>query len=435
MSRFDPLAEAQREAQLAADELIERYEEINLLYGIGESLGRTVSLPEAATIILRDIADTVGARRGVILVHDAASDRLEPVARRSIGDADVGAILATDPDSLLARAFRSRQVVLAAATDRRASHEGALSGSLLAVPILWTSAAEGAVALGVLALAEHASPQGFTAGDQKLLAAIATQIGAAIENARLVQSSLAQQRLAQEMQLAHDLQMKLLPAGSVVAPEAEAAARVLPAQSVGGDFYHLFKLEGDRTGVMIGDVSGHGYQAALIMALAMSAAAIHAQRTTDPAKVLHDLMASLRDELVSTDMFFTVCYAVIDPRHAQLRFANLGHPHAFVVRADGRHERLTAQAPPLGLGDDEPIAVTTIAWSRGTDLFLGFTDGVSDARNAAGARFGETRVLDTVLPQRSAPPAQIVDAVLDAVAAHGDGIAHDDDLTLVVVRS
>jgi sigma-B regulation protein RsbU (phosphoserine phosphatase) len=430
----DPLAEAQREAQLAADELIERYEEINLLYGIGESLGRTVSLPEAATIILGDIAETVGARRGVILVHDGATERLERVAVRGIATSDITSIDIRDVDSLLARAFRERHVVLASRDDVRAPHEAPLSGALLAVPILWTSA-EGAVALGVLALADHVSAQSFTAGDQKLLAAIATQIGAAIENARLVQSSLAQQRLVHEMQLAHHLQMKLLPAGSVVAPEAEAAARVVPADSVGGDFYHLFKLDGASTGVMIGDVSGHGYQAALIMALAMSAAAIHAQRTTDPARVLHDLMASLRDELVSTDMFFTVCYAVVDPARGELRYANLGHPHVFVVRADGRHERLTAQAPPLGLGGDAPIAVTTLPWARGADVLVGFTDGVSDSRNADGVAFGESRVLATVVAQRAAPAAQIVDTVFQAVAHHADGVAHTDDLTLVVVRS
>src|SRR5690606_15552733 len=134
-----------------------------------------------------------------------------------------------------------------------------------------------------------------------------------------------------------------------VAPAADAAACVLPAQSVGGDFYHLFRLAGDRTGVMIGDVSGHGYQAALIMALAMSAAAIHAQRTTDPGRVIRSLIDSLRDELQSTDMYLTLCYAVIDPKRGTVRYANHGHPHAFVVRANGTTDRLLAHEPPVGL--------------------------------------------------------------------------------------
>src|SRR6185436_4406819 len=146
------------------------------------------------------------------------------------------------------------------------------------------------------------------------------QIGAVIENARLVRASIEQQSLAKEMRRAHELQMKLLPRPDIVAPQAEAAARVLPATSVGGDFYHLFRLSGDSTGVMIGDVSGHGYQAALIMAQAMAAASIHAQRTSDPARVLHAMLDSLREELHDTDMYLTLCYAVIDPRKEQMRY-------------------------------------------------------------------------------------------------------------------
>src|SRR6202022_4887955 len=94
--------------------------------------------------------------------------------------------------------------------------------------------------------------------------------GRAIQNARLGSAPLDQQRLLQEMSLAHDLQMKLLPSTDVVSPEAEVTARVVPAESVGGDFYQLFKLREGATGLMIGDVSGHGYRAALIMAAPLS---------------------------------------------------------------------------------------------------------------------------------------------------------------------
>ena len=116
-------------------------------------------------------------------------------------------------------------------------------------------------------LSGRRSGQPFTAGDEKLVTAIATQIGTAIQINRLVRSSLSQQRLQQEMQLANDLQMKILPNTSHFLPEAQVAARVIPAESVGGDFYHLFRLGEGRTGVMVGDVSSHGYRAALVMAL------------------------------------------------------------------------------------------------------------------------------------------------------------------------
>jgi phosphoserine phosphatase RsbU/P len=434
VSTLDPLAAAQREAQLAAEELAERYEEINLLYRIGEILGRTVVLEESAAAILEEIASTVGARGGVVMVFDARSQALQAVARRGLPVDALLSLPVDAPQSVLATAFVTRQVRLAEATTARGGGEEVLAGDVVAVPIVW-SAADGAVALGVLALADPIGGEPFSAGDQKLLAAIATQIGAAIEHARQLRASLEQQRLLQEMRLAHDLQMKLLPAGRVVAPEADAAARVVPAESVGGDFYHLFRLPGERTGVMIGDVSGHGYQAALIMALAMSAAAIHAQRTTDPGKVLRELVASLDDELESTEMFFTVCYAVIDRRRRVLRYANLGHPHVFVMHADGAAARLDAQAPPLGLGPRNRIAVTTLPWIPQSDLLVGFTDGLVDAQDAQAQAFGESRVLEAIRRRRSAPVAAIVDGVFESLRAHTGRDAETDDCTAVVIRS
>ena len=434
MSGLDPLAAAQREAQLAAEELAERYEEINLLYRIGEILGRTVVLEESAAAILEEIASTVGAREGVVLVHDTAAGALRAVAQRGLPEDALRQLHTDVPDSILAESFASRQVRLGAPGGTRALGEDVLHGEVVAVPIVW-SAPDGGVALGVLALADPVGGEPFSAGDQKLLAAIATQIGAAIEHARQLQASLEQQRLLQEMRLAHDLQMKLLPSGRVVAPEADAAARVIPAESVGGDFYHLFRLPGERTGVMIGDVSGHGYQAALIMALAMSAAAIHAQRTTDPGRVLRALVASLDDELETTEMFFTVCYAVIDPRRGQLRYANLGHPHVFVVHADGSSKRLDAQAPPLGPGPQHRMTVTTLPWARRSDLLIGFTDGLVDARDAQQRPFGESTVLESVRRTRTAPVDEIVAGVFAAVRAHTGRTTETDDCTAVVIRS
>src|SRR5438045_8969903 len=114
------------------------------------------------------------------------------------------------------------------------------------------------------------------------------------------------------MKLAHDQQMKLRASTYGVAPEAEVTARVVPAESVGGDFYQLFKLRDSKTGVMIGDVSGHGYRAALIMALSMSASAIHAQNFVNPGEMLGALLKSLREELESTEMFLSMSYGLVD---------------------------------------------------------------------------------------------------------------------------
>lgn len=430
----DELQAAQREAQLAANELAERYEEIDLLYRIGDILGRTVSLEHTAATILDEIAETVSARRGVVFIPDASGALLTPVASMGVELRTIAAIPVADATSVLARTFRERRAESLGPGAPRGPSEALFANALLAVPILWTSTT-GPMALGVVAVADRPGRAPFTAGDQKLMSAIATQIGAVIENARLVRESLSQQSLREEMQRAHELQMRLLPRPDIVAPQAEAAARVLPATSVGGDFYHLFKLSAERTGVMIGDVSGHGYQAALIMALAMSAAAIHAQRTDDPARVLHAMLDSLREELVDTDMYLTLCYAVIDPRKEQIRYANLGHPHAFLIRANGTHERLLAHEPPLGLDIVAKVDATALPWRPDKDLLVMFTDGVSDARDDGDKKLGERRVLDEIVAHRTEPVKDIVKRVMTLLSQYDKGVERRDDLTLVVVRA
>jgi len=424
------------EVEHAANELAERYEEINLLYTISEILGRTVALDEAATVILREVSETVGARKATVLVHDRATNTLRAVATLGVESADVPPINVDDSCSVSARAFRSQHLLLAEGDDMPCPEEAPYRrGSMLSVPIMWTAPApRGAEPLGVVNLSDRRSGQPFTAGDQKLLAAIATQIGTAIQNARLVRASVDQQRLAHEMQLAHDLQMKLLPSDAIVAPQAIVAARVVPAESVGGDFYNLFRLKNGQTGIMIGDVSGHGYQAALIMALAMSAAAIHSQTTADPAEVLHQLATTLRDELALTEMFISAFYAVVDPFDHELRYANTGHPHAFLMNAEGEFERLPASDPPIGMNAAGPITGQR-RWHSDLDLLVLFTDGVSDARNRAGERLGEERVLEVIRANRYRKPSELLERVMSVVDAHTLGAPRRDDLTVVLVRT
>ena len=423
---------SQLEVSHAAQDLAERYEEINLLYSIGEILGRTVSLDDAAKTILTEISETVGARRGAIYVIDRTVGMLKPVAVLGTTDA-LADIAADDPSAVTARVFRSHHALLVAEGAMQTEVEAPIRrGAMLSVPIMWATP-QGGVPLGVVNLSGRRGGQPFTASDQKLVSAIATQVGTTIQNTRLVRASLEQAELTREMALAHDLQMKLLPPPGSLAPEADCAARVAPAESVGGDFYNLFRLGDGRIGVMVGDVSSHGFRSALIMALVMSATAIHARGSVDPAATIGALLVSLADELRETEMFMTVCYAVIDARAGTLTWCNAGHPHAFVVHADGSSTRLGATDPPLGLVDDAPQASAT-AW-RSDDLLVLFTDGIPDARDAQKKRLGESPVLEVVTARRAEAPWRIVDGVFALVEGHMGAVPPRDDQAIVVLRT
>ncbi|MEP6732154.1 MAG: GAF domain-containing SpoIIE family protein phosphatase [bacterium] len=422
------------EVEHAANELAERYEEINLLYSISEILGRTVSLEEGAATILKEVSETVGAHLGSILVHDVATSTLQVIARIGGEKVPTRPIALDDPCSVSAHVFRTLHSIIVDDGEMLCDAELAFRrGAMLTVPILWT-AQDGSKPLGIVNLSDRRSGQAFTAGDQKLVTAIASQIGAAIQNARLVRQSLDQQRMQQEMQLAHDLQMKLLPDAAHVAPEAKVAALVVPAEDVGGDFYNLYRLSQHRIGVMIGDVSGHGYQAALIMALTMSASAIHAQGTDDPAEMLRRLYVSVKEELNTTEMFVSALYAVVDRDNGVLRYGNMGHPHAFVISRHGDVERLVAGGPPLGMLDKAPDS-STRPWDVDGDVLLLFTDGITDARNSEDKRLDEAPVLQVVREHRADTPAQIAARVFELLDEYTGDISPRDDLTLVILKS
>ena len=183
---------------------------------------------------------------------------------------------------------------------------------------------------------------------------------------------------------------------------------------------------------MLGDVASHGFSAALVMALVMAAAGIHAAAETTPDETLTALLDSLSSELARTEMHFSVFYGVLDPEARRLSYASAGHPHAFRIPRSGPPERLEATAPPLGLSAMGTIQRRLVEWTPGSDLLALWTDGLVDARNEAGEPFGEQRLLDCLSAHRSEPAESIVRAALaEAESFGGDPI---DDRTLLVMR-
>ena len=439
---------AERDAAQVAAELSERYEEIDLIYTISEILGHTIRLDEAADRILREVSTVVGARRATLLVHDAEQQMLRIVAARGMDVQDVEPIEVDDACSVAARVFREMRIVSYDPTDPTAPNPGCPEGrnyrgqAFLSVPVLYAAPGARGKPIGVINLTDRVGGDAFTAGDRKLVAAIANQIGAAIENARLVARDLGQQRVLRELELARDLQLKLLPSPGVLGSRVDVAARCRQAESVGGDFYNLLNLRADRIGVMIGDVTSHGFSAALIMALVMAASGIHAESAETPTEVLHRLEESLADELASTEMFLTVFYAVVDPKGGRITFANAGHPHAFLVSTrTGEAVRLEATRPPLGLAT-EPGADAVRTWARREAIICLFTDGVAEALGGAGGggggggggRFGEERVLGHVARLKDRPAREILESVHADLAGFTGGAPPADDRTVVILK-
>lgn len=427
------------EARHIGREISERYEEITLLYTISEILGSVISLEEAAGTILREVTLALGVSRASLWIRDESGESLELIAAVG-GQVQEGPIAVSDRSSATAAVFRSRRALILEA-DEEYPREMALRemtmrdasprGSFLSVPVSYTPPEGRTRTIGVINLIGRKSGEGFSAGDQKLVAAIASQVGAAMENSRLVAESLRQERLEREMELAHDLQLKLLPSVEQFHGYADVAARCAPANSVGGDFYQLFRLADDRLGVMIGDVSSHGFGAALIMALTMSATAGHASEGESPGEVLRRAHQMLIDELESTEMYLTLFYGVIDPAAGTITYSNAGHSHAYSIGESGEITRLDVTDPPFGMVDRDDYGERTVPWKPERDLLFLFTDGLSDALGLGEIK-GVDRLVAEVCEGRDLPTESLLERVFSI--AHGSASAPPDDRTALLLR-
>ena len=413
---FSLFLRADRESAHLSEELATRYEEIDLLYTINDVLGQTLRLEDAANSIIREVSAVVGAVRASMVVLDAESACLRTVA--ALGPDSVASVIQLDdPHSVAARAVREG--------------EPQIGEGFLSVPITYRAPGGTPRCVGVINLSDRIGEGRFTATDQKLVTAAANQVGAAIELARLVARQREQQRLQDQLELAHHLQRSLLPSPEVLRGDAEVAVRCVQTDQVGGDFYTFNRLGLGLVGVMVGDVSSHGIPAAIVMAAVMSAAGIHATAGDAPDQTLMALGASLAAKFASSDTYLTVFYGILDPINRRLHWASAGHPHAFRLPAEGPPERLEATAAPLGLGTDT-IESRTIPWTAGRDLLCLWTDGLVDAQNGAGERFGEGRLLAALSARRGWIPELIVAGVM----AEADAFAPrpEDDRTLLVLR-
>jgi sigma-B regulation protein RsbU (phosphoserine phosphatase) len=427
----DAIAQGARLAETRRD-LAERQEEIELLHSITETLGAVTRLEDAAGQILRGVVRVTGADRASLWIYDAQSEEL--VLAASEGGpprVPVDRVPVSHSASVSALAFREKRTVrLEDVRDLPpglAERLGPKPEPWVAVPVSYTSPGGVTRIVGVLNLIGRRSGSVVShAGETRLLMTLARQIGSAVENLRLFEGILSRERLIGELQLAHDLQMKLLPELSEFSEVADAAARCVPARPVGGDFYQLFKLADGKIGAMLGDVTSHGFGAALIMALSMSVTGIYAHETASPGELLKAIHRALIQKLESAEMFMTVFYGVIDPARKRICYANAGHAHAFRLHADEQPLRLMATSPPLGIAEYGSYGEASVPWEPG-DLLCLFTDGLTNP----SLRTTERAVLEAVGRCRDRPPAEIVDAMFEARGRRG-GSAPDDQTAFVL---
>ncbi len=250
--------------------------------------------------------------------------------------------------------------------------------------------------------------------------------------------ALANDRLQQEMATARAIQERLLPGVSPVIEGFEVVGTSIPSREIGGDYYDFLAQWKDLVGIAIGDVSGKGMPAALLMSNLQ--ASLHGQ-VLHPGTVA-SVVARVNELLVkSTDphMFATFFYGLLDTTNGEFTCTNAGHNPPLVVRRDGTMEELSRGGLLLGMLEDQVYQQDKVTLDPG-DVIVLYTDGITEAvgpgleEDDLEAMFGEEALRRVILANRHLPAAGILEAILAAVAAHTSGEPQSDDITLVVIR-
>ncbi len=267
----------------------------------------------------------------------------------------------------------------------------------------------------------------FTAGDLKLLSALASQAAVLIDNSRLA-------AVEKEMGLARTIQASLLPQGPPRVAGADLAGICLPARNVGGDYFDMIALPGGRAGLLIADVSGHNVGAALMMAVSRAALRAEIDRSVDPKEVLSRANRLLDSDLARSELFVSVFFAIYDPGTRTLAYANAGHNPGMLRRARGGPvEELDAEGILFGVLPDFVFESKTVQLEPG-DLVLLYTDGLTEARSPEGQMFGEERLAAALGEAWQLPTREVPRRLITAVDLHA-AAAPADDRTAAVLRA
>jgi len=401
--------------------------QMRALLKAGEELGpqkEKKSLPELFQLILDLSIEAVGAERGVLMTLENDD---ELVVRAAKGNAFRISTTVRDRvvktrlsvlvrDTMLDEAFRERQSII-----------GQSVRTLMAAPLQTKDRT-----IGLIYVDSPSLTRVFKEEDLNLLTVMANTAAIRIEHERLAEIEHQERMMARELEQAAEIQQRFLPAQAPAMPGLDLAGHNAPCRTVGGDYYDFFPYPNGRVAMVLGDVSGKGMPASLLM---MSLQARVQALIEEPENVGAALTRLNRLTAINcpANRFITFFMCVLDGATGELVFANAGHNPPLVMRAGGGGEWLDAGGCVLGVLPAIKYDESRISLSAG-DVLVIFSDGVTDAMNPQGEEFGEARLEAAVRRHRTESSSGILEGVNRAIAEWTAGTPLPDDLTLLVAR-
>jgi phosphoserine phosphatase RsbU/P len=405
------------------------------LYRVGQAISSSLVLDEVLRRVIDNLIEVTGAERGAILLLDT-QDRLVVRAAQDLDHHMIeGATFQTSRNIVqeVAKSGIPRLINDASSGPEGARFQSVVLHhlrSILCAPLKVRGAVQ-----GVLYVDHRVDAGVFTEDDLELLDAFAGQAAIAIENARMYEELGRQERQRRELEIARSIQASLMPSELPSIPGFEVAAACVPAYHVGGDFYDAIPQTSGELVLALGDVSGKGVPAALLMGMVRTLLRSEVGRASSLAEALRHCNHVLFSDFSRTGMFATLFLGRIDPVTAELTYVNCGHCEPILWRNhDQRFEFLTGDALPLGILDEFETTEARVTLTPG-DILVTYSDGFSEAKAPGVDRFGITRIADVMRANSTASARE----VLDRIGAEVDRFVHpepqSDDQTMIVLRT
>ena len=291
--------------------------------------------------------------------------------------------------------------------------------------------------VGIMSLGPKQSDEPFSGSDVRLLDAVATQTGLALENSRLTAEIAAEvagrEKARRELEIAHEVQERLFPQEYPAVSGLDYAGACRPALGVGGDYYDFIRTSETKLGIAIGDVSGKGIPAALLMATLRAYLRGQTIRGEGDLAAMMATLNALVYESSAANRYATFFFGQYDVATRTLEFVNCGHNPPMVFRHSGTVVRLDVGGPVIGLIEHTCYTQGSIVLGAG-DVLVAFTDGISEAMNGKDEEWGEERLAAAVVPVRALQARRLIERIMQEADTFVAGARQYDDMTVVVVR-
>lgn len=410
------------EVQLINRKLDAKVQELNTLFDLSKEYGSLLDADKLIRLLVFSLLGQIGVNRYIICLKE----------KNDVGVAASKVDGALPQPELLRTLFKLKATTLVEnlATLEVQHARDALAALRLAIVVPMNIQGENK---GVMILGEKISRQPFAETEFEFLASLANLAIISLENARLFKEAIEKQRLEDELNIAREIQKGLLPNILPTIAGFDIAAANISSKQVGGDYYDVIPVRDNEYVIAIGDVSGKGTPAALLMANIQ--ASIRALVPLDlPLSELTQRVNDLMCENTGGSKFVTFFWGMIDSSSKRLTYVNAGHNYPLLIRADGTTQRLDKGGMILG------VMKTTIPYEqesvhlRSGDLLVLFTDGVSEAMSRDSVEYGEERMLRVLHDHRHESSQDIIASLHHDIRRHADGADQSDDITMMVVK-